>query len=69
MSIAEEERHINDILNNSKQRLRQVGDQLALFHNEKDSIDEDIFILSERANVLPNPLRSFATTSTTAAGP
>jgi hypothetical protein len=52
MSIAEEEKQINEILNSSKTRLKEVEEKLELLDNEKSSIDDDISILSQRADVL-----------------
>ena len=51
MSIAEEEKQINDIINSSKLRLRQVEEKLEMLASEKLSIDEDISILTNRADV------------------
>jgi hypothetical protein len=51
MSIAEEEKQINEIITTSKLRLRQVEDKLEMLANEKSSIDEDIAILSQRVDV------------------
>lgn len=51
MSIAEEEKQINEIITTSKLRLRQVDDKLEMLANEKSSIDEDIAILSQRVDV------------------
>jgi len=39
MSIAEEEKQINEIINSSKQRLKQVEEKLDMLGNEKQSID------------------------------
>ena len=58
MSIAEEEKRINGILTNSRQRLTQVQDELSMFRNEKQSIEEDIAILTQRAQVPVPPLRT-----------
>lgn len=63
MSIAEEEKQINEIITNSKQRLRVVDEKIQELNNEKLSIDEDISILTQRLDVHVSPRRSSETAS------
>lgn len=51
MSIADEEQQINRILSQSKNRLKMVEENLNLLTQEKSSIEEDIIILTQRAEV------------------
>jgi ribosomal protein S15P/S13E len=58
MSIAEEERRINEVIDGSKARLRVVEERVAMLGQERVSIDEDIQILTQRAEAIRERLKT-----------